>query len=440
MSDSPSGWSAIPPAWRIALVVEPVLIAAFPLYFVFFDHGPGDYSARFSQAVEALGIAVDLLIAAGAWQLARQMTGGAASGLRIVAIANMVEIGVGIASRIVFEYGNHHHWSMDTFRVVESVDQYAWFVTAYLPVVGLAMALWRERLALAITGLVAALLVHPPELLSKLLYGWLDLGFRSGQLLYMALGLARLAIVFVMLLFVARGTPAANRQLAIVGMRRASIALWMRVAAALLVPLLAAAAIGDPDAGRNAVETWKYFMMAVAIFNVVGLAMFVVGVLTAASAELPELGRWLLALAGAAGAWCAGVALAQLVPMYFMLYGDTSEAEATALNVAVPIVAIVAIVLLAVAVRMYAVRAGLEHLRALAAGSGAAFLLLMGATILIEAWMVPDASSSHTALALMLLAAAAGLAATLIIARMCRAAADALAGGSTLPAAKLVSG
>jgi len=251
--------------------------------------------------------------------------------------------------------------------------------------------------------------------------------------------------LFVLARLVAHGEPARAPETATAGLRTIASALWLRVIAACGVAgLTLLLMLGKP--GEGAVGVLKLAMISGAVINAISVAMMTRGALAASRSGIADLPRTPLVLAAAAAVWCLGVALSQLPHMYRMLYGDhdeygsghDSQDYVQALALTVPLVATGAVAAVAAAIGGFASRRGLEQLRSEAQGKGAGFVALMLGSIAVQAWLLPKADSLGSFAFLTLCAAACGLFATVLMARLCTLAADSLHATPGLPSAKVV--
>jgi predicted Co/Zn/Cd cation transporter (cation efflux family) len=162
---------------------------------------------------------------------------------------------------------------------------------------------------------------------------------------------------------------------------------------------------------------------------------------------VPGLNGYLVAIAGAASLWAAGVTLAQFPHLYRMLYagdsmfsGDNEREMAQALAITAPLVVTIGTALMATALSRLAAFRGDAKLHTDAHSWGVGFVLLMLVAIAIQSWALPKAESLSSLAMMMLFAAAAGLFATILMARLLGSGADSLESDATLPTASVVSG
>lgn len=400
-------------------------------------------SVRMSLVSEGLSFADEVLLVVGAFELARRASGEAARGLFVASYALVavlvLDVGFGLVTGVM-KNPWEHEW-------LYKASDYAFFV-AWVPIpVGLAIANWRNHRGLAIAIVAVAVFSWPPPFAMKALHGWIPDG-KAGYVIQIALNTTRIGCFLVGFIAAARGSAAADRALAVDGLQLASRALWLRVMAAVGLVLLTLMAIAG-GGGGGSFAMLKLAMMAAAVINFIAFTQFGIGAVRVGRAALPDLGRWLLVIGGATSLWAAGVTLTQSGYLYKMLYGgaDSFDREMTtefaqALTLALPIVVIAGAGLLAIAIGGLAARLGNEELRSDAQAKGAGFVALSLVSVAIQAWMIPKAmagGSLGSFAGLSLLAAGAGLWATVLMARLCTQAADELGKEPGLPTASIVS-
>jgi uncharacterized membrane protein len=174
--------------------------------------------------------------------------------------------------------------------------------------------------------------------------------------------------------------------------------------------------------------------------------MFGVGALRVAGSSVAGLSATTLVIGGGASLWAAGVSIAQLPYLYKMYYNTEPTYSrpdlmewARALTTALPIVVIVGVALLATALSGLAARRGNEDLRTSAQGYGIGFVALMLVGVAIQTWMVPKAESASSFAMLSLMTAAAGLWATVLMAKLLARGAEVVEEEPGLPLASIVN-
>lgn len=436
MSEERTGLRALPLVLLLAFAVWLTMTGVRLVYML---------SAKDPWAATRLGLisegttfATEVLMIFGALELSRRLTGQAARGMTIA----LVGLVFALAIDVLFGLTNfmarawEHEW-------IYKVWDYTSFTTWLLVPIGLCVACWRERRELGVFIVLVSLLTWPPPFLAKPMYEWLPNG-KTGSAISAVFSCVRVGLLLAGFVATARGSAIASRALAADGLRLAARALWLRVIAAVGLVLLTLMAMGG-SGGQGSFEMLKLAMMAGAIINLVALTQFGIGAVRAGRGEVSELGRWPLVLGGGASLWAAGVTLAQLAWLYKMLYasGDLDRSSvveyAQALSIALPIIVGVGVSLLAVAIAGLGAQRGNEALRAQAQASGAGFVALTLVSVAIQAWMLPQAHSMGSFAGMSLLAAGAGLVATIMMARLCAAGAHELEGDPGLPTASVVS-
>lgn len=438
MSEDAKGLRALPPTLVFAFAVWLVMIGARVVYMV---TAKDPYSGvRFVMLDEGTSFACEVFAMLGAFELARRLTGHAGQGVLIAAIgfASTLAFDVAYGFTNFMERAWDHEW-------IFKVGDYAFFLAGLAVAIGLAIACGRERRGLGIAILVVSVLSWPPPFLGKLMFGWLPDG-KTGFAIEHAIRAARIAVLIVGFVAVARGATPTDRALAASGLRSAAKALWLRVIAAVSLVLLTLMMIGGRGS-RSSIEVLQLATVTGAVVNVVALVMFGLGSVRAARGAVAELRRWPLVLGGAASLWGAGITLGQLPWLYKMFYkhdslfGSSELMEyAKALAVAVPVVVTVGVGLVSIAIGGLAARRGRDELLAQAQAKGIGFVALALASLAIQSWMVPEARSLSSFAMLSLLAAGCGLAATMMMAKLCALGAEELERDAGLPSATVVSG
>ena len=436
MSEEPKGLRALPPALTLAFAGWLVMMVVRLAYLLSVKEPWG--AVRYNLVNEGTGLACEVLAMAGAFELARRLTGDAARGARVAALgftANLV-IDVAYGALNFLQDPWRHDW------IYKALD-YAFFAAWLLVPVGLAIASWRDRRVLAVVVVLVSLVTWPPPFLAKVVYGWLPDG-TTGWMIEVALRIMRIGVFFAGFVAIARGTTVEDRTMAASGLRLAAKALWLRVIAPFFVVLLTLLAVGGRSQGS--IEVLKLALLAAAVINIIALAMFGVGAARAARAAVADLARWPVVLGAAASLWATGVTLAQLPWLYKMLYKDGSgfggrdaQSMAEALAVALPVVVIAGVTLVGIAISGLAAKRGNEDLRGHAQAKIAGFVSLTLVAIAIQVWMRPKAETFSSVAMLMVLAAGAALVGSVMMARLLGRAADELESEPGLPTASLVS-
>lgn len=439
METKQTGWRAVPTAllvafalpiaWAIARVV--IMLGWQP------EHG---FSPRVILAGEGIGFACVVLALGGMLELVRRATGRDALAYKVALAGIVVALGVDVIVGFV-QFSSQpweHQWM---WKVYEYSATTAWLVFA----AGLVMALPAERRVIGVVGIVVTILTWPIEPLREPLFGWMKLEYKAAILFESGLRIVRYGMFAALAILASRGVTTTDRFSAASGFRLAARGLWLRVIAAVAVVLLTLMMIGSRSGGG--LEAFKLAMMAQSVVGVIALLLVGVGALRAAGSGVPELGRVTLVLGGGASLWAAGATLAQLPYRYKMFYKGLRDEYSMsgsmdwlqALETAVPVIVIVGVALLATALSGFGARAGNEDLRGEAQGKGIGFVALMLVALAIQLWMLPKATSVGNFAMLSLLAAAAGLWATVLMARLLARGAEVLEAEPGLPPASIVN-
>lgn len=437
MTESTKGVRSLPAALTLGFAIGFVMMG---MRIVFVHVQPETWRAvRFNLISEGTTVASLALCLLGALELARRMTGRAAQGIKLAALGFAGGLAADVsytAIQLVDEFWKHQ-WISTTFA-------YSFFTAWLLVAIGLGVAHWEKRRDIAGAVVLVSLLAWPPPFLAKTLYGWLPAG-KTAWTFEMVLLAFRLVVLLAAFAALERTAATSDPPLAARGLRTAAKALWLRVIAAVGLVLLTLLMIGG-GGSRGSVDVLKLAMIVAAIINIVALAQVGFGAARAARAGVAGLGRWPLVVGGAATLWAAGVTLAQFPWLYKMLYkgdeglfGRDARELAQALSVTMPLVVTAGIAAIAFAIGGLAVRRGNEELRGHVQGKGTGFVALTLVSVAIQSWMLPKAGSLGAFAMLSLLAASAGLVATVMMAKLLGLAADALESEPGLPSASVVS-
>jgi hypothetical protein len=437
MNDESRGLRSLPPALLFAFALSMSMIAARLIFMLTAKEPWG--AVRFNLASDGIGYASEVLALLGSFELARRLSGQAALGMRIVAWGFTAVLAVDIQWSLLGFMDKM--WEHETLlKAVEYTYYGAWLAVP----VGLCIALWREKRELGIFIVVVSLLTWPPPFIAKQMYSWLPSG-NSGFAIDAGFRFVRYAFLLAGLVAIARGTTVSDRATAASGLRLAAKSLWLRLIAAMAVPLITLMVIGGKGS-KGSLEMLKLATFVALLVNIISFAQFGVGALRAARASVTDLGRWSLVLGGACSLWASGVMMGQLPWLYKLLYKADSSSSfggggteyAQALSIALPLVVTTGMGLIAVAIAGLAARTGNEELRAHAQAKGAGFVALSLVAMAISAWMLPKADSMSSLAMLLLLTLGAAVTAIVMMAKLLGLAADALDRDPGLPTASVI--
>lgn len=426
-------WRNLPPALLAMFVIEAVSIVGFLAWDL--GSAPDHDSVRLSLTETGLAFATYALGLTGFLELARRSTGRVALGFKVSAIG----FGLALANQIWWHLFQlvQPHWSFET---VGKVQEWTYFTIRFVPLLGVVIAASVARRRAAIAGAVVLFASDPVPWLAARMYGWLASGWKSHLALNESLYAASFVALVVLTVQLATPGVLPPASEGSSGFRTVASGLWLRVIAACTVAGLTLLLVLG-KAGEGSAGVLKLAMISSAVVNAISLAMIARGVLSAVVADVPAVP---LAVSAAATLWGLGVSLAQLPAAYRMLYGDGGYGSgsvyrdyADALSIVAPIVAIVAIGIIATAIAGFAARRGLEQLRFDAQGKGLGFVTLMVAALGLQQWLLPKATSEGSLGFFLLAAAACSLWATVLMARLCALAADSLQAEPGLPTATL---
>jgi hypothetical protein len=441
MNDETKGIRALPPALLLAFAGWFALTAARVIWWL----GASEpwRSVRLTLALDAGVFACEVLALYGSFELARRLGGRAAIGIRIAAWAFVGVLAMdGVYTAASFA---ERFWEHETLL---QVMQYAYYAAWLAVVIGVCVACGRARRLLGIAIVIVSVLTWPPPFLQKTMYGWLP-GGKTGLALDGILHGVRYALLLAGFAAVARGTAVMNPGMAATGLRLAARSLWLRLLAAVIVPLITLMMIAGKS-GRGGLELLRVATLAALVINIIAFTQFGIGALRAARGSVVELGRWRLALGAAASLWAGGVVLAQTPWVYKSLYKPDSlvfsraelQVYSEAFSVAMPIVYIAGMGLIIIAILGLAARRGNAELSGHAQSKGAAFVTLSLVALAITAWMLPGAmrksSSLGSPVMLILLALGSAVVALVMLARLLNLGAGELEREPGLPTATVV--
>lgn len=290
-----------------------------------------------------------------------------------------------------------------------------------------------ERKGLAIAGLVLGLVARLPPFAAQPMWDALALGYRGAMSFRSVLSIAHTVGTLLLVMSIVPGTPAHVPQRAVAGLRHAGSGFTLRIVAAVGAMVLVLLAIGSNGEGLV-----KFVLIAGLFVNMLASAMIGLGALDAARASVEGLAKPVLIVSAAGSLWCAGAMFNQLPHYYQLLYGSHHGRDALeALSLALPIVGALATAVLATAIGGLGRTRGDAALAQSGTASGVTYLALTLAAIAMQNYMIEHVHSKGGVLGLLLLAAGAGLAAQIVMGRLCRRAAEAIASQPGLPSARV---
>lgn len=401
-------WRRIPPPLRIAVVLD---LAIFAIYMGVRFVGYFPFWVQLVMAASAARYATSVLFAIGALDLSRQLVGVARRGAQIALVAALLQLTFALLWEVTHV---HESWASAAGRVVS----YGSVAAELGLVVGFAIVARRRFPRLAVAGIVVAVATRLPLLLTELR----EIGT----------ALTGLHSVLVLVLVLAASTEhdVTMPELAERGFRHAARGLWLRMAAVGLVPVLALLTTGGADG------IIKTATPAAALISVVSLTYLGIGAISAARARLAELHAGPLYASGVSALVCAGLTVAQMSGFYESLEHNSFGNIAGPWSILAPLVAIASLAYLTRAITGFATRRQLHDLRTRSSGGGAVACVLLFVSFAITAWLSADAKSEGSIVFLLLVSLVCALSGTIMLARLCAAAADAVRNSSpTLPTA-----
>ncbi len=444
METKQTGWRTLPPAMILGLVMPiAYAIVRIPMWPSLGDGRMEDFSTKIARVVligEGVGFLTQIAVIVGLLELSRRSVGRSRLGFQ-VALAGAA-LAFSVDNLALLNQFTASPWSHQwVYKAYSYAAIASWFVFA----VGLFLALPEKYRVLGVVGLVVTALTWLPPPAHDAVFGWMKLGEKSAQYFESAMRTLRYGMFLALAIAAAHGETTTDTYAASSGFRLASRALWLRVIAAVAVVMLTLMMIGSR--GDGGVEMFKFFMLAQGVLSFIALTMFGVGALRVARSAISGMSSWTLGVGGGASLWAAGVSLAQIPYLYKMLYkssGDSwsrgeSMAWAQALSTALPIVVVVGVALLATAISGYAARRADEDLRTSAQANGIGFVALMLVAIAVQTWMLPKSRSIGNFAMLSLMAAAAGLWATVLMAKLLTRASVTVESEPAMPTAMVVN-
>jgi hypothetical protein len=356
-------WARVPAALRIAVVLSLVTFAVLAAP-VFSDHM--GLWVQLAVAAGAARYATSVLFAIGALDLSRQHAGVARRGAQIALVAAVLELALELLWRVMSTRASLP-------AAVGWLLSYGLSAATLGRVVGFAIVARRRFPRLAIAGIVAGVATR----LAFFAIGALEIrvlltGFHA-------------ALMLVLVLAASTEHDVALPELAERGFRHAARALWLRVVAVGLVPLLTMLTAGSrATAGILATAT-----AAAALTSVVSLTYLGIGAIGAAHARLAELRAGSLYASGVSALMCAGLTLVQTAA----IYDDALSDRSAAWPILTPLIAIASLGYLVRAVHGFATRRELHDLRMRSSGSGPFACVLLVVSFVITAWLRSGASS-----------------------------------------------
>jgi len=408
--------------------VPAILVAAFALDALFsianiviqllgYSGPDWEHVDRWRLAKNGAWFMTLLMMVVGYRDLADRVWGGAN---RMAKLASALCIALLVTDVVVMPISTLDLISSQTFWKVQN-----YVFWGELGAIAVVLFAGGDRKGLAVAGLALALVARLPPVVMEPVWDALHLGYSGAVALRSVLSIAYQAGVFMLVVAIVAGTPAHLPQRAVLGLRRAAGGFTLRIVAAIggmLFVLLAAGASSD-----TAYSLIKLVLIGGLLVNMIASAMIGLGALAASRASLDGLAKSVLIVSAAGSLWCAGTMFEQLPPFYQMLYGHSHGKDALeALSLALPIVSALATAILGTAIGGLGRTRGDAALARAGTTSGVVYLGLTLAAIAMQSYMIEKVHSRQGAIGLLLAAAAAGLAAQIIMGKLCRRAADAI--------------
>jgi hypothetical protein len=420
-------------ALRVA-IIGLLVNASLLLYVTSTRHNLGsEYSKKIGLFSLGVSFMIESFALYGSLELSKQLVGRAALGAKLAAFGWATSLALTVLS---IATRSHHDWNVYV--------QWGYFGAKTCVGLGLVLAIWK-RPVIGVVCFVAWIAIARPPVLEKWLY---EQTRESWQYVRCATQLAYAALLLVLAMLAVADLPdefvMRDAQRAKLGLGRMAGALWLRLCALIVVPLLTVLLVSDGGAGSE--KTIGYGMIFAAGVNVLSFVVFGFGALDIARSRHLQVrpGPFLVAAAGSL--WCAGVSLHQLEDLYDRMVGHSSawlgygEGDyAMMFPYVMPIVASVTIIAAALAIAGFAERR--EHLEL--AGRGERTAVLVGVLQLLTlgtlSYLLPEARGTSSFLVLTLMALTFGVIALVSAARLARDAAVVVeAAPPTIPSAQLL--
>jgi len=376
-------------------------------------------------ALGAAHLAVATMLAIGLHDLAQRTAGRAGRALRVAVAFSIAIAGLALldVAREAFATGDPRVW----WEIQRTL---AWAMNLGV-VVAVAVAAWNRLAILAVAVFAVAWL---PDFLHAQLPDLLPDDVRRFG--YDLASTLRVAALLAALASTAAAEPTPRPALALRGLALATHGAYLRIAgfaASVLFGLVVFGSHGDEGVA-------VYALYGGIIVNVAAFALVGLGALKALRSSHAALDSLAMGFAAVANLWCAGAMLDKLAVYYRAVHGDDRYwvEDAGALDLTLPIVATIGGVFLTIALARFARDRGDAPLATRAAASGVGYTLLMIASTGIASSLVTEASSLEGMVAMMLISALCGLASQIVMGRLCKRSADALADGAALPTATVV--
>ena len=435
MDDRQTGWRNTPPILLTAFALDLVFTAAHVVSRLV-QSGERDYLAvdRWDMASTGMWAAFVVMFCIGMFDLASRLTGGAAIAARVASLAYGAMFATSTLLNVLSVLELLPHGEM-----IWKVEQYTYWGLGTCVAIALAFAASKRSRAAAVVGFALSMVARMPGFLGEPLFQALDLGPRATEIVYTVLGILHTIAYLVLVIAATDGVEVPRRELATRGFGLAASSLTLRVIAAAAGVVLVVMAVSSR--GEGGASLIRFGMIGGLLVNLISFAMFGLGALRAARSALDGIARYTAAVAGAASLWCAGVMLEQLPQFYQVLYhqghGSSGAERLQALSIAQPLVATLAGALLAAVISGFARARNDEPLTTRAGAAGVGYVLLMLASVGVTSFLLETARSQGMLLGMMLLAAGCGLAAQVMLAKVCRSASASIDVDPGLPGARI---
>ena len=426
-----------------ALVVGLILAVAYSLAFLCAALVTSEalFSPTWSLISNGVDLAAHVLIAAGALELARSLSGRAAIGAKLVAVAQ-----VALVLMVGFWIGLEL-WATgdsDTIWQVISVARYAHSVITLAAAVGFALV--ARPLGLTIVLPIIAVAGVPVPVIGRLLYGD-HIHSQTATIVVETVPYIVLAALQLAAAWSRRdelvAVPSTDGAAAFT---RASKALWLRVISAL--SLAGFTFLVGMSRSTDAIGLLRAVMVLAPIVDAVALVLFARAVIALARTTVAP---WLLTVAAAFTLAATGMMAARVAKLYELFYGhhrdslyDVASREPMLGGLSTLIVPFIAghgIVLVLVAVAKLARERNVENVREnVVIRTGVFVALMVGALLMTHFLNGPVTGEAGLAVFSLFAIAGATLYALTIAAKLCAQGAELLARDPAgLPAAKVVS-
>ncbi len=333
-------WRAVPLALRVALILT---VAAELCELFQFAIGSTETFLEWMVGMQGIQFAARVAIVVGTLELVQIVPLRRRFGAKLIAAGAIASF---TASCLYFVAALEPSW-LPSWG--ETVVAWGWYGSALAVGVGFAWIAWKKPV-IAIVGAVVWLNANSP--VSTWLYANHHAMLQHiGFVLHVLGTLSLLALAMVAVSDVPTGFVIPEPRRAKLGYRMLEHSMWWRLMATVLLILLTFMIAGARDSSAIAIA-----ITLSSVISGVTFAWFAFGALTVARSNIVGVHRGLFVAAAFGSAWCGAVTMARLSSAY------GAETFTHAFELALPVVAAVTLVLIAIGITKYAAKAGAVEL------------------------------------------------------------------------------